>query len=197
MKKQVEKFTEFMSQMFEWSELLKQHGHAGIEQILQECDGDEKILKAILLFIMGLSPDLMELVNNYYRTGLPDQEEPTNDRFFIVAFDKLDNIIGEKFDYIYTLLDRGKTRQGLNDLIATGKAIQTFGRCQLALVDDRSLSQYQYIFDAVASAKDSIDRLQEQIVTNDQDQILEKLIKFKNATSTLEGYFQKALLNTL
>lgn len=47
MTKQVEKFTEFMAQMFKWSDQIKLHGHAGIEKILDECDGDEKILKAI------------------------------------------------------------------------------------------------------------------------------------------------------
>lgn len=194
MKKQVEKFTDFMAQMFEWSELIKEHGHAGIEQILDECEGDEKILKTILLFVMGMKPELMELVNSYYSTGMPAQEEASDDRFFAVAFEKLNDTLDERFIEIYTLLDSGKSRQGLDYLIATGKTIETFGRLQLALMDDRSLSQYQHIFDAVASTKDCINKLQEQIVTNDQDSILEEMIAFKKTSATLETHIQKILI---
>lgn len=121
----------------------------------------------------------MELVNSYYSTGMPAQDEATDDGFFAVAFDKFNDVLDDRFNEIYTLLDSGKTRQGLDFLIATGKSIETFGLCQLALMDDRSLSRYQYIFDAVAGTKNSIDKLQEQIVSDDQDEILEKLIAFK------------------
>jgi type I site-specific restriction-modification system R (restriction) subunit len=197
MTKQVEKFTDFMAQMFEWSDQIREHGHAGIEQILDECEGDEKILKAILLFVMGMKPDLMELVNSYYSTGMPAQEEATDEGFFALAFDKFNDTLDEKFNEIYTLLDSGKSRQGLDYLIATGEAIETFGRLQLALLDDRSLSQHQYIFDAVASTKDSIDKLQEQVVTNDQDSILEEMIAFKKTSATLETHIQKILIAKL
>jgi len=195
MKKQVEKFTDFITQIETWSKLITEHGLEAIEEISEACEGNEKILKAILVFIMGVNPDLMELVNSYYNRDVANPEAALDDDVFSEIFKRFSDIISNKFDEIYALLTSGKVRQGLNDLVATGIAIEKFSRCQLAIVDDRSINQYQYMFEAVANTKDSIDRLQEYIMTNDQDRLLEELIDFKKKTAILESYSQKALLN--
>ncbi|HEY9004559.1 MAG TPA: hypothetical protein VIM75_00425 [Ohtaekwangia sp.] len=197
MKNQVEKFTDFITQIGVWSNQIKEQGLRAIEQIHKECDGDEKVLKAILLFIMGINPDLIELVNTYYGLDVASPEATIDENVFTEAFDGFCDIINKKFDDIYALLASGKTHKGLHDLMETGDAIDKFARCQLAIVDNSSLSAYQYIFDAVTTAKDSLDKLQEQIIADDQDKILEELIAFKKTTTTLENHIQKILIGTV
>jgi len=187
--------TEILSRVDAWSKLMKENGMSAIEQILKDCGGNEQILKAVLTVIMVVNPELIELVNTYY--SIASLEEVNDDDYFDKLFGHVRAYIGKKVEDIHAMLASGKNHQGLTALAELGQSMQQYAQVQLVFIDHSTSNDLRCIYDAVANTKNSLDLLQQQIGTKDQDRILEGLIGFKKAIASLENHVQELIVNKL
>lgn len=194
----MEKLMMFVTQVQSWSELLEKHAFAGINQILEECNNNETVLKVALMIIVGLRPEHADLVNSYYNSGISCEENISEDQgFYAESFEKYSAFIENRFDAIFSMLNNGQTYEGLRELEMTGTAISRYAQQQLAVIGKPTGNNYDHLYKAVTDTRGGLDSLEKVIATQDQDQMLAELIAFKRTSETLESYVQQLIVNTL